>query len=111
MRIALDAMGGDFAPQINVDGAIAALQANPELEVVLVGDQPVLEKLLEQAGYSGGRLAVQGAEGHVGMEEKPTDALRKKPNSSIAVCWRLMAGREVGAVVSAGTRGRWSRPV
>ncbi|MCA9071679.1 MAG: phosphate acyltransferase PlsX, partial [Planctomycetaceae bacterium] len=43
--------------------------------------------------------------GVVGMEEKPTEALRKKPNSSIVVCWKLMAGREVDAVVSAGNTG------
>lgn len=105
MRIALDAMGGDFAPETNVDGAIAALKANPELEVALVGDQPALEALLEKAGGPTDRLTVHPAEGFVGMEEKPTDALRKKPNSSIAVCWRLMAGREVEAVVSAGNTG------
>ena len=105
MRIALDAMGGDFAPEPNIEGAIAALEASPDLEVLLVGDQPRLEQLLEQRGHSGGRLAVVPAEGVVGMDEKPTDALRKKPNSSIAVCWRLMAGREVDAVVSAGNTG------
>jgi glycerol-3-phosphate acyltransferase PlsX len=105
MRIALDAMGGDFAPAPNIDGTVAALRANPDLEIVLVGDQLQLERLLEQSGYSGERLVVKPAEGCVGMEEKPTDALRKKPNCSIAVCWRLMAGREVDAVVSAGNTG------
>lgn len=105
MRIALDAMGGDFAPAPNIDGAIAALQANPELEVFLVGPQPELESLLEQAAYSGARLKVIPADGFVGMDEKPTEALRKKPNCSIAVCWRMMAAREVDAVVSAGNTG------
>jgi glycerol-3-phosphate acyltransferase PlsX len=105
MRIALDAMGGDFAPEPNIDGALAALAANPDLEVVLVGDQPRVEKLMEKSGHSGERLSILGADGAVGMEEKPTDALRKKPNCSIAVCWRMMAGREVDAVVSAGNTG------
>ncbi len=105
MRIALDAMGGDAAPEINVDGAIAALQDNPQIEVLLVGDERVLHDLLEQRGFSGDRLTVQPAEGSVGMHEKPTDALRKKPNSSIAVCWKLMASRNVDAVVSAGNTG------
>uniref|UniRef100_A0A7C4LMN2 Phosphate acyltransferase n=1 Tax=Schlesneria paludicola TaxID=360056 RepID=A0A7C4LMN2_9PLAN len=105
MRIALDAMGGDFAPEPNVDGAIAALNEQPDLEVVLVGDVPVLRRLLEARGYSGGRLHLQPSEGFVGMEEKPTEALRKKPNCSILVCWQLMAHREVDAVVSAGHTG------
>src|SRR5690606_12629452 len=99
MRIALDAMGGDFAPEPNIEGAIAALKADPELEVVLVGDRPRLEALLDASGYSGERLTVRAADGCVGMDEKPTDALRKKPNCSIAVCWQIMAAREADAVV------------
>ena len=105
MRIALDAMGGDFAPGINVDGAIEALQAMPELEVLLVGDEAALRPLLEASGYSGERLQVIPSEGFVGMEEKPADALRRKPNCSLAVCWKLMAERKVDAVVSAGNTG------
>jgi glycerol-3-phosphate acyltransferase PlsX len=105
MRIALDAMGGDHAPHINVDGAIDALTKNLDLEVDLVGDQPVLDRLLQDSGYSGERLKIVPAEGFVGMDEKPTDALRKKPNSSIAVCWKQLANREVEAVVSAGNTG------
>ena len=88
MRIALDAMGGDFAPQINLQGAIDALCANLDLEVQLVGDAPDIERRLGETGYSGERLSIVAADGFVGMEEKPTDALRKKPRSSIAVCWK-----------------------
>jgi len=105
MRIALDAMGGDFAPEPNIDGAIAAVKADPDLEVLLVGDRPRLDALLDKSGYSGERLVVTPADGWVGMEEKPTDALRKKPNCSIAVCWQLMASKNVDAVVSAGHTG------
>lgn len=105
MRIALDAMGGDYAPGPNIDGAIAALQAHPELEVVLVGDQPQLEPLLANSGYAGDRLVVRHSDSWITMEEKPTEALRKKPNCSIAACWQMMAGREVDAVVSAGHTG------
>ncbi|MCA9078869.1 MAG: phosphate acyltransferase PlsX, partial [Planctomycetaceae bacterium] len=46
MRIALDAMGGDDAPEINVDGAIAAVQTHPDLEVLLVGDEGVIKDML-----------------------------------------------------------------
>jgi glycerol-3-phosphate acyltransferase PlsX len=105
MRIALDAMGGDYAPGPNIEGAIAALQAQPDLEVVLVGDQPQLTALLEKSGYSGERLTLRHSDTWITMEEKPTEALRKKPTCSIAVCWQMMAGREVDAVVSAGHTG------
>lgn len=105
MRIALDAMGGDFGPEPNVDGAITAIHESPELEVVLVGDQPVLQRLIAERGCTHPRLQVYPSEGFVGMEEKPTEALRKKPNCSIVVCWQLLAHRQVDAVVSAGHTG------
>ncbi len=105
MRIALDAMGGDFAPQPNIEGAIAALQTDPDLEIILVGDESTLQAALAQSDPQPERLTIQGADGFIGMDEKPTEALRKKPKSSIAVCWGLMAGHEVDAVVSAGNTG------
>jgi glycerol-3-phosphate acyltransferase PlsX len=105
MRIALDAMGGDDAPRINVDGAIAALKNQPALEVLLVGDQAALDPLLNASGYSGERLTVVHSKDFVGMAEKPMDALRKKPDCSIAVCWKLMASQQAEAVISAGNTG------
>jgi len=105
MRIALDAMGGDAAPAINVDGAVIALAADPGLSVDLVGDPEFLEPLLAEADYETSRLRVVVAEDVVGMDEKPTEALRQKPNNSIAVAWQLMAAKEVDAVVSAGNTG------
>jgi len=105
MRIALDAMGGDFAPDPNVEGAIAAVAENPDLEILLVGDPGLLEKQLVKAGYSGKAIAILASEGVAGMDEKPTEALLKKPRCSIALCWKMMAGKEVDAVVSAGSTG------
>ena len=105
MRIALDAMGGDHAPAPNIDGAVAALADNPDLTIRLVGDADTLQTKLDETGIRDDRLTIEASEGVVGMHEKPTDALRKKPRSSIAVCWQLMAGGEVDAVVSAGNTG------
>jgi glycerol-3-phosphate acyltransferase PlsX len=105
MRIALDALGGDYAPDPNIDGALVALEANPDLEIDLVGDPCLLSARLADRGSISDRLKVVPSEGCIGMEEKPTEALRRKPNSSIAVCWRLMAERAVDAVVSAGNTG------
>ncbi|MCA9050501.1 MAG: phosphate acyltransferase PlsX [Planctomycetaceae bacterium] len=106
MRIALDAMGGDFAPDPNIRGALEAVAQFSDLEIVLVGDPSVLSEGLSAAGGDvGGRITIQESEGVVGMEEKPTVALRQKPNCSIARCWQLMAARQVDAVVSAGNTG------
>ncbi len=104
-RIALDAMGGDHAPDPNVQGAIEAIAQSQDLHVILVGDQDLLESKLAEAGGGDGRIPVSAADGVVGMHEKPTVALRAKPNCSIARCWQLMASREVDAVVSAGNTG------
>src|SRR5579872_1588538 len=82
MRIALDAMGGDFAPDPNIDGAIAAVLENPNLHVVLVGDPTLLEEKLAKSGYSGSAISVLASEGVAGMDEKPTEALIKKPRRS-----------------------------
>lgn len=105
MRIALDAMGGDFGPQPNLDGAIAALEENPNLQVSLVGDASTLEPFVASSGYAPDRLTVCPADGYVEMGEKPVEALRRKPNCSIIVCWQMMATQRVDAVVSAGHTG------
>lgn len=105
MRIALDAMGGDFGAPPNVEGALAALAAHPDLEIDLVGDRVLLEDLLSKAGCSGSRVRVVPSEGVAEMGEKPTEALLKKPNCSIAVCWKLLASKETDALVSAGSTG------
>ena len=105
MRIALDAMGGDFAPQPNIEGAIEAVGQLDDLSILLVGDRAALEEGLSAAGCSSDRISIVESEGVVGMEEKPTVALRAKPNCSIVRCWQLMAGKEADAVVSAGNTG------
>ncbi|MEO1997642.1 MAG: phosphate acyltransferase PlsX [Planctomycetaceae bacterium] len=105
MRIALDAMGGDDAPGPNVRGALAALTANRELEVALVGDPDRLESVLAEENVTEDRLSVVASHGVVAMDEKPTQALRQKPECSIAVCWKLMASGGADAVVSAGNTG------
>ena len=86
MRIALDVMGGDDAPQPNIDGAIAALQADSELEIAMVGDQPLIESLIEKSGYSGDRMQVVAAEGVVLKAAPPKAAahLEDDPEGGVA---------------------------
>jgi glycerol-3-phosphate acyltransferase PlsX len=106
MRIALDAMGGDFAPGPIVAGAVEAVRDQPDLTVVLVGDRDRIEAELakvEDAPLD--CLPILHATQVVGMEEKPVEALRRKRDSSISRCWGLMATGDVKAVVSAGNTG------
>ena len=106
MRIALDAMGGDHAPGPIVAGAVDAVRDQPELTVVLVGDQDGIEAELAKAPEAPrDRIQVVHASQVIGMEEKPVEALRKKRDNSISKCWRLMASGDVKAVVSAGNTG------
>jgi glycerol-3-phosphate acyltransferase PlsX len=104
MLIALDAMGGDHAPGPIVAGAVQAVQDDPELCVVLVGDQAQVEPLLAGAANRD-RLEIFHCTQVVGMEESPVVGLRKKPDNSISRCWQLLAHRKVEGIVSAGNTG------
>lgn len=103
MRIALDAMGGDHAPGPIVSGAVRAVQNDPELRVVLVGDKSQVEPLVGDAPRD--RLEIFHSTQVITMEETPVVALRKKPDNSISRCWQLLAERKVEAIVSAGNTG------
>jgi glycerol-3-phosphate acyltransferase PlsX len=103
MQIALDAMGGDFAPGPIVAGAVQAVAADPGLRVVLVGDQGQIEPLL--GGVARDRLDIFHCSQAIGMEESPVVGLRKKPDNSISRCWQLLAQHKVDGIVSAGNTG------
>ncbi|MGI9627755.1 MAG: phosphate acyltransferase PlsX [Longimicrobiales bacterium] len=104
MRIALDAMGTDQAPAGEVAGAVAAAKADPELHVVLVGDESVVRKELGSYGDMP-RVSVVHAPDRITSDDSPASALRKKPKSSIAVGLGLHKDREADAFVSAGSTG------
>jgi len=103
MRIALDATGGDYGWKPSVAGAALALAAAPDLTVVLVGDRAVLE--LAVADLPAGRFEIVHAPDVIGMDDKPVEALRKKPDNSISKCWQLLATKQVDGLVSAGNTG------
>jgi glycerol-3-phosphate acyltransferase PlsX len=104
MFIALDAMGGDHAPGPIVAGAVQAVAADPQLSVLLVGDQAQVEPLLAGVAHRD-RLPLFHCTQAVGMEESPVVALRKKPDNSISRCWQLLAQQKVEGIVSAGNTG------
>ena len=113
-RIALDAMGGDFAPKATIAGALLALQElEPGHVVQLVGQTRVIEAQLDQilseempaATSSRSRIEVVEAPEVIEMSEKPTAGLRKKPNSSMIVGLKLQVDGRSDAFVSAGNTG------
>ncbi|HEY7153856.1 MAG TPA: phosphate acyltransferase PlsX [Gemmataceae bacterium] len=104
MLIALDAMGGDHAPGPIVAGAVGAVAADPELSVLLVGDQAQVEPLLSGVNNRD-RLPLFHCTQAVGMDESPVVALRKKPDNSISRCWQLLAQQKVEGIVGAGNTG------
>ncbi len=105
MRIAIDAMGGDHAPGAIIDGAVQAAR-DFNIQVILVGDQEVLSKYLSAMKTPApASVSVHHASQVVGMEEAPSQAVRRKRDSSIAVATRLHAEGAADAVLSAGNTG------
>jgi glycerol-3-phosphate acyltransferase PlsX len=105
MRIALDAMGGDFAPAVTIQGAIETVNESEDIEIALVGDEPSIKRELSGKRYPPTRLQIRHASQVVGMDEPALAAIRKKKDSSIKRAIELVRNREADAVVSAGHSG------
>ncbi|XWX60440.1 phosphate acyltransferase PlsX [Desulfitobacterium sp. AusDCA] len=104
MRIAIDAMGGDYAPDEIVKGTLQAAQTYQDTEIILVG-QP--ERITEMLGGSEQpkNISMQPASEIISMEEHPANAVRKKKDSSIVVATQMVKKGDADAVVSAGSTG------
>jgi glycerol-3-phosphate acyltransferase PlsX len=105
VRLAIDAMGGDYAPREVVRGAVAARDLLVQDEIILVGDETALRQELRAAGAPLDRLSIVHATQVVGMAEPPVEAVRRKPDSSMRRAMELMRGEEADAVISAGNTG------
>jgi len=98
--IAIDAMGGDNAPHEIVEGAVAASEEG--VRIVLVGDETILEPLVDGRGNG---IAVRHASQVIGMDDDPAHAIREKRDASIVVASRMVSSGEAGALISAGSTG------
>lgn len=105
MRIALDAMGGDYAPAVNIEGAIESVSNFEDIDVILVGDESVLTMELEGKRFPSQRISIKHASQTVGMNESTTMAIRKKKDSSIKRGIELVKSGDADAFVSAGHSG------
>jgi phosphate acyltransferase len=104
--LSIDAMGGDFGPQVTVPASLACLRKNPGLNLIMVGDEAVLGNLLSQALVEfEGRISIQHASQVVEMDEAPQKALKNKKDSSMRVAINLVQEGKADACVSAGNTG------
>ncbi|MCU0341759.1 MAG: phosphate acyltransferase PlsX [Spirosomaceae bacterium] len=106
MNIGIDAMGGDFAPEAIVQGAVMAVEnLPPDVTLTLVGKQEVVSNLLHQYDYSGSQIKVVHAEEVVEMGEHPTKAFSQKPHSSISIGFKLLKDKQIDIFCGAGNTG------
>lgn len=102
MKIAIDAMGGDHAPQSTVEGALAAAKEWSDIEIVLVGDEAVLAPMLKDPPAN---LSIHHASEVIEADDEPVKAVRRKKDASMVVAGRLVREGEAAAMISAGNTG------
>ncbi|OGW54861.1 MAG: phosphate acyltransferase [Nitrospirae bacterium RBG_13_43_8] len=105
MKIALDAMGGDYAPAVTIEGAIETVDDFQDIDITLVGDETSIRRELNSKRYLPNRISIKHASQIVGMDESPAVAIRKKRDSSISKAIELVKNGEADAMVSAGHSG------
>lgn len=105
IRVVVDAMGGDEAPRVPIQGAVEAMQENQNIVITLVGQEDVIHTELEKYQYDEKRMHIVHADEVIGFDEPPVMAVRKKKNSSIVVGMNLVKHGEADAFVSAGSTG------
>lgn len=105
IRIALDAMGGDHAPDMVIEATVRACGEHPDVVFILVGQEERIRHVLEHAKVDPARLTIHHASEVVGMGEKPSVALRTKKDSSLRVGANLVKSGQADAFVSSGNTG------
>ena len=106
MKIGIDVLGGDFAPEANISGAILAKKELPnDVTIVLLGDRDQISSGLLSLGGNLADFEIVHAPDCITMEDHPTRAIPQKPNSSIAVGFDLLAKKEIQAFASTGNTG------
>ena len=104
VRVALDAMGGDYGPAETVKGAVLAAQS-ANVEIFLVGDREPVEQALANHDVSGLSIGIVPSEDKIGDDEHPIQALRSKPKNSVMVATQFVKRGEADAVVTMGSTG------
>ncbi|RTE08630.1 phosphate acyltransferase PlsX [Paenibacillus whitsoniae] len=102
MRIAIDAMGGDHAPKVVVEGAIAAAKEWNDVHIILVGNQAAIESHMTEKPAN---ITIRHAEEVIEADDEPVKAVRRKKDASMVVAGKLVREKEAEAMISAGNTG------
>lgn len=106
IKILVDTLGGDNSPSANVEGAVKALSSIEDLEVVLVGDEKVISEQLKNFTFDASRLSIVHAPDEISCNDKPTEAIKTKKESSLYKCYEILRTDEtVHGMVSTGSTG------
>lgn len=106
MKFGLDVLGGDYAPDATIDGAVEALAEIGEgNRIVLLGPEPLIEEALRKRNVSPDRFDISHQPDRIDMDEKPLKALAEKPHSGMVAGLRMLAEGELDAFASAGNSG------
>lgn len=105
MKIMVDAMGGDNAPEEIVKGCIEAVKLKEGFDIELIGIEQEITKYLNKFGYNGNRISVTDASEVIYNEDKPTEAIRHKKNSSMVIGLKKIRDKEGEIFISAGSTG------
>ena len=106
MKIGIDVLGGDFAPDANLSGAVLARTELPtDVSIVLIGDQETILSGLSSLNAESSQFEIVHAPDNITMKDHPTRAISQKPNSSIAVGFGLLANGKIDAFASTGNTG------
>ncbi len=105
MRIAVDGMGGDNAPQAVIEGCIEYLKENSDTTIIMTGKEELLSKELSKFTYDKSRLLIEPAEDIISNDESPVSAVRRKKNSSLVKAVTMVKDGRADAVISAGSTG------
>ncbi len=104
--IAIDAMGGDFGPEVTIPASLQCLKNSANLRIIFVGDEKVIKEYIEAQGQqNSNRIKIQHASQKVEMDDSPAKVLRTKKDSSMRVAIDLVRSGEADACVSAGNTG------
>lgn len=106
IKIVVDCFGGDRSPHVNIEGAMMALKENEDLSLILTGDEDILKQELAKYSYDTNRLSIVHAPEIISCEDKPTEAIKQKKESSLVKAYELLRyDDEVRGLVSIGSTG------
>lgn len=106
IKILVDTLGGDRSPVVNIEGSIKALKNIDDIEIVLIGDETVIKEELKKYKYDENRLSIVHAPDEISCNDKPTEAIKRKKESSLYKSFDLLKNDPtVNALVSIGSTG------